>query len=80
MNGFEFSVEDAAKDVELQLDVAKILMRVVADVVLFDRRFVILEANLVGEPACSELVAGEEDQVLVVRRWFDELSAVALGP
>ena len=72
---FELALEDAAEDLELQLEVAQILVRVVEDVVLLDDRFIVLEANLIGERTL-DFGAGEEDEVLVAldeRRRLDDL-------
>ena len=72
MHGFELAIEDAADDLELQLDVAQILVRIVAEIVLLDDRIVILEAYLLGETA-GRLSAGEQDEVAVSldeRRWL----------
>ena len=76
MHRFELALEDAAEDLELQLEVAQILVRVVEDVVLLDDRIVVLEANLIGETTL-DFGAGEEDEVLVgldERLLLDDLS------
>ena len=52
-------------------------MRVVEDVVLLNDRFIVLEANLIGETTL-EFGAGEEDEVLVAldeRRRLDDTVA-----
>ena len=75
MHRLELSLEDAAEDLELQLEIAQVLVRVVEDVVLLNDRIVVLEADLIGETTL-EFGAGEEDEVLVAldeRRRLDDL-------
>ena len=75
MHRLELALEDAAEDLELQLEIAQVLVRVVEDVVLLNDRIVVLEADLIGETTL-EFGAGEEDEVLVAldeRRRLDDL-------
>ena len=75
MHRLELSLEDTAEDLELQLEIAQVLVRVVEDVVLLNDRIVVLEADLIGETTL-EFGAGEEDEVLVAldeRRRLDDL-------
>ena len=73
MHRFEFAVEDATENLELQLDVAQVLVRIVANIVLLDQCVAVLEANLLRQSTCHRVVAGEENEVLVVDYLLDWL-------